>query len=262
MTATPHPTPRRTGPVLVLAAVALALGSGFSACTKHDGLILLDLRSSGPYGAPVAHIRMSAKGWPTRSVTGTLSPAGFRVGYYGPADGGPVTVTVEALDGVDCVLGAGSATVASLASGATSDPLTVFVRPQAGNGCAVVDAGSDAGGGQDAGGDDASGDDAGGDAAADGATNDDACVPIACGAAPVHVDRNPGTCTYPLPCGLLGAAGLHVVANGVELPKDAANDSWSYGDSGTATVSINGDLCANILSGTSVDVTVTPTCPP
>ena len=53
----------------------------------------------------------------------------------------------EALDAVDCVLGVGSAGVPALAAGATSAPMTVFVRPQSGNGCAF-DAGT---GGIDAG---------------------------------------------------------------------------------------------------------------
>ena len=102
--------------------------------------MLLDLRPSGPLGAPVARIRLSAKGWPKRTVDGTLDAAGFRVGYYGPGDGSAVTVTAEALDAVDCVLGSGSATVPALEDGATSAPTTLFVRPQPANGC-VPDAG-------------------------------------------------------------------------------------------------------------------------
>jgi hypothetical protein len=156
--------------ILVL-AVAAASGAGFSACTKHDGLILLNLRSSGPFIAEVVYIRMSAKGWPTRSVSGTVGSQGFQVGYYGPADGNPVTVTVEALDGSNCVLGKGSATVPALDSGATSDPVTVFVRPVSGNNCTVVDAGSDAGSVEDAGGGEDAGTDAPGDAGTD-ATDD------------------------------------------------------------------------------------------
>jgi hypothetical protein len=164
---TPRTARRPTVPALLSAvAVAAVLGSTFSGCTKHDGLILLDLRSSGPYAAPVVHIRMSAKGWTTRTVSGSIGPEGFLVGYYGPAKGGPVTAMVEALDGDDCVLGRGSGTVAALASGATSDPITVFVRPVAGNGCTVVDAGSDAGG-QDAGGEDSGDNDASADAGVD-----------------------------------------------------------------------------------------------
>ena len=163
--------------VLVLAAVLVP-----PACTKHDGLVLLDLRASGPLGAPVVRFHLSAIGWPDRTVTGTLGADGFRVGYYGPADGGPVKVTAQALDAVDCVLGVGSATVPALAEGATSDPITLFIRPTPETGC-VPDAGMDAGGedaGEDAGGDtgatdagvDSPGDggvDTGVDAAADGA---------------------------------------------------------------------------------------------
>lgn len=119
-------------PVLVLLAV-LAVPS----CTKHDSLVLLELRSSGPLGAPVVRIRLSAKNWPTRTVPGSIGPEGLLVGYYGPGDGKAVTVIAQALDAVDCVLGIGSAGVPALAAGATSAPTKVFVRPQPGNGCAV-----------------------------------------------------------------------------------------------------------------------------
>ena len=44
-------------PVLVLVAVLVSV----AACTKHDSLVLLELRSSGPLGAPVARIRLSAQ---------------------------------------------------------------------------------------------------------------------------------------------------------------------------------------------------------
>jgi hypothetical protein len=161
----------------VRSILVLALGSALTAlaCTKHDSLVLLDLRSSGPLVAPVVLIRLSAKGWSTRTVTGGIGPEGFRVGYYGPADGGPVSVTAQALGerndmthAIDCVLGKGSATVPALASGATSDPTTLFIRPLAGNDCTVVDAGSDAGG--DDGGTDAAAD-AGADATADAGTD-------------------------------------------------------------------------------------------
>jgi hypothetical protein len=163
--------PRPSGRCAVRAAVlylavAAASGAGFSACTKHDGLILLSLRSSGPFVAEVVYIRLSAKGWPTRIVSGTVGPQGFQVGYYGPADGNAVTVIVEALDQSDCVLGKGSATVPALASGGTSDPVTVFVRPVSGNNCTVVDAGSDAAGSVEDAGTDAT-EDTGTDAEAD-----------------------------------------------------------------------------------------------
>jgi hypothetical protein len=137
----------------------LALLLGLAGCTKEESLVLLDLRPSGPLGAPVARIRLSAKGWPKRTVDGTLDAAGFRVGYYGPGDGSAVTVTAEALDAGDCVLGSGSATVPALEDGATSAPTTLFVRPQPANGC-VPDAGTDAGG-----------DDAGSDAPVDASTD-------------------------------------------------------------------------------------------
>jgi hypothetical protein len=175
-------------PVLVLVFVAVLVS--VASCTKHDSLVLLELRSSGPLGAPVVGIRLSAKGWPTRTVAASIGPEGFHVGYYGPGDGKAVTVNVEALDAVACVLGVGSAGVPALAAGATSAPTTVFVRPQPGNGCAFdvgtggIDAGEpDTGGpdtdepdtGDDAaadGGDDAD-DDAGDDAAADGGVDAD-----------------------------------------------------------------------------------------
>lgn len=156
-------------PVLVLVAVLVAV----AACTKHDSLVLLELRSSGPLGAPVVGIRLSASGWPTRTVAGSIGPEGFRIGYYGPGDGKAVTVNAEALDAVGCVLGGGSAGVPALAGGATSAPTTLFIRPQPGNGCAF-DAGT---GGidadeADAGGPDTDEADSGGDTTAD--TGDDA----------------------------------------------------------------------------------------
>jgi hypothetical protein len=150
----------------------ILLGVGVAAaaiaCTRDDSLVLLDLRSSGPLGAPVVRIRLSAKGWSTRTVGGSLGPEGFRVGYYGPANGGAVSVTAEALDDVGCVLGSGSATVPMLASGATSDPTPLFVRPLPANGC-VPDAGAPDGGGEDSGGEDSGGEDDGG--SADGGTD-------------------------------------------------------------------------------------------
>ena len=144
--------------------LVLVVFAGFvaGACTEHDGLALLDLRASGPLGAEVARVRLSAKGWPTKVVSGAIGSGGFRVGYYGPADGGAVSVTAQALDAVDCLLGMGSATVPPLAAGATSDPTTLFVRPTPETGC-VPDAGMDAGG-EDAGEDGNGQNDAGGDA--------------------------------------------------------------------------------------------------
>lgn len=130
----------------------LALVVGLAGCTKEDSLVLLDLRPSGPLGAPVARIRLTAKGWPTRVVDSSLDVAGLRVGYYGPGKGSAVSVTAEALDAVDCVLGSGTATALSLKAGAISAPTTLFIRPQPANGC-VPDAGmeTDGGGGDDAG---------------------------------------------------------------------------------------------------------------
>ena len=177
----------RRSPAVAFAAFAAlgALGvSGLAGCTKHDSLVLLDLRTSGSLGAPVAHIRLSAAGWPTRTVDGSIDAAGFRVGYYGPGNGSGVTVIAQALDAADCVLGSGSATAPALKAGATSDPLTLFVRPQPANGC-VPDAGPDTGGGEDAGTDaeaDAPGD-AGTDAEADAGTDTGVDAAVDAGAA-------------------------------------------------------------------------------
>ncbi len=154
---------------LLLVFFALA---AVAACTKEDSLILLDLRTSGPLGAPNTHVRLSAKGWKTRTVGGTIGVEGLRVGYYGPGDGGGVSVLAEALDGVDCVLGSGSAAVPALKAGATSEPTKLFIRALPANGC-VPDAGTGQDAGQDAGTDagvDVStdvGEDAGGDATAE-----------------------------------------------------------------------------------------------
>jgi hypothetical protein len=161
----------RRGPLIAAAAggaLAIALVVSAIGCSRHDSLVLLDLRASGPLGAPVVRVRLSAKGWPTHTVAGSIGPDGFRVGYYGPASGGAVSVTAEALDDAACVLGSGSATVPKLAAGATSDPITLFVRPTPANGC--VDAGAmDAGGNDDGGVDGGDEGDAGdaGDAGAD-----------------------------------------------------------------------------------------------
>ena len=151
----------------------LALLVGLAGCTKEDSLVLLDLRTSGPLGAPVARVRLSATGWPTRTIDASIDTAGFRVGYYGPGDGSGVTVTADALDAFDCVLGRGSATAPSLKAGETSAPLTLFVRPQPANGCVpdagTEDAGTDAG--EEAGTD--AGEDAGMDAPVDAGTEVD-----------------------------------------------------------------------------------------
>ncbi|HMF44717.1 MAG TPA: hypothetical protein VKQ32_28775 [Polyangia bacterium] len=154
----------KRGAIVAALIVAAALLSNVS-CSRSDSLVLLDLRRSGPLGEPVARVRLSASGWPTRTVTGDIGADGFQVGYYGPGKGAAVTVTAEALDAVDCVLGSGSATVAKLSAGATSDPVTLFIRPLPANGCVpdagMMDAGDDAG-------DDGGGTDAGMDAVTDG----------------------------------------------------------------------------------------------
>jgi hypothetical protein len=151
---------------LILAAVLAACAA---ACTKTESLVLLDVRVSGPLGAPVAGIRLSAPGGKTRFINGAIGPEGFRVGYYGPVEDDAISVTAEAVDGVACVLGRGSATVTDLESGATSNPTTLFIRPLPASGCAVADAG---GGGEeeDAGHEDAGHEDAGTDAPADAGT--------------------------------------------------------------------------------------------
>jgi hypothetical protein len=149
-----------------LGVVALCGAVGLGSCSKNDSLVLLDLRTSGPLGAPIARLRLSAKGWPTRSITGDVGPAGFQVGYYGPGNGGAVSVTVEALDAVDCVLGSGAGTVAKLAAGAISDQTLVYIRPLPANGC-VPDAGTTDDGGVDDAGADGGGTDASDDTAGD-----------------------------------------------------------------------------------------------
>lgn len=161
---------------LILAAV---LASFSAACTKTESLVLLDVRVSGPLGAPVAGIRLSAPGGKTRFINGAIGPEGFRVGYYGPVEDDAISVTADAVDGVGCVLGSGSATVTDLESGATSNPTTLFIRPLPASGCAVVDAG-DGGEEEDAGtdaGDDGGTDDAGTDAPADAGTDAAADAP-------------------------------------------------------------------------------------
>jgi hypothetical protein len=166
---------RTARPRFVTAVLLLGLaGALASACTKHDALILLELRASGPLGAPIARIRLSAFGWPTRSIAGAVGAQGFRVGYYGPGDGNAVTVTAEALDDTDCVRGRGSAGVAALAEGATSAETRLFIRPTPESGCAVLDAG----GGGDAGGPDAE-PDAGTDAGSDDAGTDAGSADVA-----------------------------------------------------------------------------------
>lgn len=125
--------------LLWLAPVALLLGAG--ACQKAERLLLLDVRASGPLPTTVSAIRFSAMDWPTRSVAGVLGPAGLKFGYYGPSGSGPVTVTVEAIDIRNCVLGTGSATVQGTSSGQTAPATVVYVRPLEPTMCILRDAG-------------------------------------------------------------------------------------------------------------------------
>jgi len=166
---------RRRSAAAFAIPLGVLLGVGVAGCTKKDSLILLDLRASGPLGAPVVRIRLTAKGWQTKTLDASIDAAGFRVGYYGPGGGKPVSVTAEALDVADCVLGSGEATVPKLEAGATSAPTTLFVRPRPENGC-VVDAGMPDSGGEDAPAQD-SGEDAGNEGAEDAPSDIAADVP-------------------------------------------------------------------------------------
>jgi len=90
---------------------------------------------------------------------------------------------------------------------------------------------------------------------------DGACsTGMQCGAAAATVHAIAGTCTYQLPCELLGADRLHVLAGGIELPMDAAN-GWSWADAMTA-VAINGPLCADVMNGSAVDLMIFAACGP
>src|SRR5206468_11412293 len=79
---------RTAGAHFVLGSAAASLFAaallGSISCSRNDSLVLLDLRTSGPLGPPVARVRLSARGWPTRVVTGDIGAGGFLVGYYGP----------------------------------------------------------------------------------------------------------------------------------------------------------------------------------
>jgi hypothetical protein len=162
-------------------------------CNKAaDRLLLLDVRASGALDSSQASVRFSAPDWPTRAVNSPLGPQGIVFDYDGPPGDGPVTVTVEALDGNQCVLGAGTATVPGTVSGTTSLATIVFVRPLVDSGCAFTDAGIDApasaaDAGNDAGADGGDGGDAGdaGDSAVDSAVDagiDSVVVPTDAGA--------------------------------------------------------------------------------
>jgi hypothetical protein len=127
-----------------LALVALLLGA--AACQKKaERLLLLDVRVASQLPSTVSAIRFSAMGWPTRSVAGVISPAGLKFGYYGPSGSGPVTVTVQAIDARNCVLGTGSATVLDTLSGQTSPVTVVYVSPLEPTMCLLRDAGFDSG---------------------------------------------------------------------------------------------------------------------
>jgi hypothetical protein len=122
-----------------LALIALLLGVG--ACQKAERLLLLDVQASGQLPTTVSALRFSAMDWQTRAVAGVLGPAGLKFGYYGPSGSGPVTVTVEAIDARNCVLGTGSATVPDTSSGQTATPTVVYVRPLESTMCMFRDAG-------------------------------------------------------------------------------------------------------------------------
>ena len=96
-------------------------------------------------------------------LAGVLGPTGLRFGYYGPSGSGPVTVTVEAIDVRNCVLGTGSATVLDTSSGQTAPVTIVYVRPLEPTTCVLPDAGFDS-----------PDDDAGADAGADADASSDA----------------------------------------------------------------------------------------
>src|SRR5262245_24748034 len=68
-----------------------------------------------------------------------------------------------------------------------------------------------------------------------------------------------GTCTYPLPCEAFVGVGTRVYADGTQLPQGGAGDSWSYDDGGLM-VSINGQLCVDIMSGAPVAITFDSSC--
>jgi hypothetical protein len=161
---------------IALALVAAALATGAAGCKKSgDALILLDLRASGAFPAPVTSVRLSVPwqadaGWPSHLIDTDLGPEGFKFGYYLPGGGNPITIQAEALDAASCVLGSGSLTLPAPPAGGTSQELTLFVRPLADSLC--VDAGTppppDAGG-SDASADGAADGGAPGDAGTDGA---------------------------------------------------------------------------------------------
>jgi hypothetical protein len=164
---------------LALGAAALALGAGGAACKKTgDALVLLDLRASGTFAAPVVSVRLSVPweadaGWPSHVLSSDLGAEGLKFGYYLPGGGGPITIQAEALDAASCVLGSGSLTLPAPPAGGTSQEMTLYVRPLDTQTC--VDAGlpPPPDGGADAGADAAS-DGHVTDVSGDGATTDGA----------------------------------------------------------------------------------------
>jgi len=91
---------------------------------------------------------------------------------------------------------------------------------------------------------------------------DSACsAGMQCGAAAATVHATPGTCTYQLPCELLGADRLHVLTGDIELPKDDVN-GWSYADADRTAVAINGPLCTDVMNGSAVDLMIFGACGP
>ena len=95
---------------------------------------------------------------------------------------------------------------------------------------------------------------------------DSACsgMGMQCGAAAVTVHPSAGTCTYLLPCELLGADRLHVLSDGVELPRSVPDgSSWRYADASQTAIVIDGPLCQNIIDGTATaDLMITGACGP
>jgi hypothetical protein len=92
---------------------------------------------------------------------------------------------------------------------------------------------------------------------------DSACsgLRMQCGAAAATVHATPGTCTYQLPCELLGADRLHVVTGNIELPMDGVN-GWSYANVDGTAVAINGPLCTDVMNGATVDLMISGACGP
>jgi len=203
-------------------ALAATLWLGAGACHKPDRLLLLDVRASGGLPTTVSAVRFSAMDWPTHSVAGVLGSAGLLFGYYGPSGSGPVTVTAEAIDASNCVLGTGSATVLDTSSGQTAPATILYVRPLPSTTCVLPDAGFDA----DA--SDADASDA--DGASDGASSDSS-------------DAEGGTDTRP--------------DGGTDATADRAGDGASAVDAGVDAVT-GGDTAPTNDSGGADAADATP----